>query len=665
MSVNKIISQGLKYPLPIGFALIITIMIFTSFYAVLQMKARSEIIIESVTQQNINNELLSTMSHAILGRSLIAIEMLHTDDPFRNDELFEELNELATSFAVAREKYEGQNLAPKLQKLLDTQGHLIKINGPMLIDMYELLLDDNPERALSLFVNVNMPRQKINLNIIKEMSDNQSWLSQDALEYSKEKNNSVLETIWIIISASLLVSILLSFGILHRQRKSDNKLAYQANTDTLTELPNRVNFIQNIDKYIAQDPKSLFAIVFFDIDYFKSINDNYGHEIGDEILRRFSAKIKSFIKPVDVLSRFGGDEFVLLLRSTHTEKETKEFVRELSSKLDTFFYINNKEIFISASIGVSIYAQTCPNGQKHCCENAKSLLKHADIAMYSAKQSGRNCFRFFSKETSLKMEREHTISHSLHTILKNHNSNNELSVMYQPLININNEEFTECEALIRWTNSEGIAIPPNEFIPIAEKSNLIEKINLFVLNQACKQQVEWQKMGIKDVRININLSGNKLIFKRLLNELENLIERLNLKPELFGIELTERTLFEISDETINTLDNVRKRGMKISIDDFGTGYSSLTYLKKLPITTLKIDKEFIAGLPNDMDDYALVKTIINLGHSLGLDIVAEGVETIEQLQFLKDHSCNIAQGYYFHKPLKSDQIPQLKLKLVA
>jgi len=325
----------------------------------------------------------------------------------------------------------------------------------------------------------------------------------------------------------------------------------------------------------------------------------------------------------------------------------------LSKNLETSFFINGSEIFVSASIGASLYP--------HDGTDVKTLLKSADIAMYSAKESGRNCYQFFSRETSERMEKEHRISHALHTILKDNNRNKELRLMYQPLLNIDKGDMTECEALIRWTNAEGENIPADDFIALAEKSNLIEKINLFVIDEVCKRQNQWQQAGIKNMRININLSGNKTIFDKLLGQFKRNLEDFNLSPALFGIELTERTLYEISQETINELDIVRKQGMKISIDDFGTGYSSLSYLKKLPITTLKIDKEFIAGLPNDKDDYALVKTIIALGHALGLDVVAEGVETKEQLAFLKNHSCNIAQGYYFHRPLEHKQIPHLEL----
>ena len=473
-----------------------------------------------------------------------------------------------------------------------------------------------------------------------------------SLNKIKSDNSQILKSVIGFDLFSVFLSIFFTLYVLKRQKENDKEIARIANTDALTGLPNRERYIEILDEHIKREPDSICAIIFFDIDYFKTINDNYGHEVGDLILQQYAEKVGKSIKGIDVLSRFGSDEFVLLLRSSNTFKQISAFVHELSANLDTSFTIGSDQVFLTSSIGVAHYSKDATT--------ARALLKNADIAMYHSKQSGRNCYQFYSKETNNRIERNHTISHALHTILKDRNKNKELYLLYQPLMNINEGEIKECEALIRWKSADGSTIMPDEFIPLAEKSNLIEKVNIFVINEACLQQETWQKQGITDVRININLSGNKLIFKKLLKQFKRNLRSMNLSPSLFGIELTERTLNEISQETIYKLEKMRDQGIKIAIDDFGTDYSSLINLKNLPITTLKIDKGFIAGLPDNKDDYALVQTIINLGHSLNLDIVAEGVETFEQLKFLRENSCTIAQGYYFHRPLESKQIPRLK-----
>jgi len=652
MSLNNIISKVYNNILAIGFTLIVLTMIFSSLFSVFQMRERYQITINTVEQQNYNTELLSTMSHAVLKRTIILMEMIQSDDPFKNDELFMQLNELKTEFAVSKALFESQELVPRLQKLLNTQSELVKIHSPIVDNLYELIQQDR-SKALDVYRDVLLPRLQINLKLIQDMVHNQFGNAQDSLTQSKLERDDDYNIAVIINLISIVISIMLIMYIFRKQKISDNNLTSLATTDVLTSLPNRVNFIDNIEQTIKDKQFTTFALIFFDIDYFKSINDNYGHEIGDEVLKLFSTKINDSITEDDILSRFGGDEFVLLLRSINNEAQAIQFVSKLSKSLDTSFNIERNQIFISSSIGASLYSKNQAN-------NSKTLLKNADVAMYSAKESGRNCFKFYSKETNDRMEKEYALTHALHTILKNNNHNDELHIMYQPLLNINTETTSDCEALIRWTDTSGKQISPAEFIPLAEKSNLIEKINLFVINETCKQQQAWQLSGKESIRININLSGNKCIFTRLLNQLRSNISEMGLCPTLLGIELTERTLNEISQETIEELDSLRKQGIKISIDDFGTNYSSLMNLKKLPITTLKIDKGFIDGLPEDKDNRALVKTIITLGHALELDIVAEGVETMGQLEFLKEQGCNSIQGYFYQYPLGHNKIIELQ-----
>jgi len=652
MSIEKntsILSKGL---IPVGFSIIIIIMIASNIFAISKLNTHSNLMTETVSQRLYNNSLLRNMMQASFNRSIILAEMLKTDDPFVNDELFLKLNSEATTFSTNRAKFESQDIDEKMDQLLIDQDKLTRKVAPLQNKVYELIQLDQKDKALVLFNEQALTQQNKVHILINEMSEHQYQSAQNTFEQLKTANENVLVTIVLFNLVSVLLSILLTLFIVKRQKQNEKILAIAANTDTLTQLPNRSRFIQLVDEHINAHPESIFAVLFFDIDYFKTINDNYGHATGDKILTQFAEKITESTKEHDVLSRFGGDEFVLLLTSADTHEKIASFVDHLSTALDTSFSVNNNEIFITSSIGVAHYSKDATT--------ARALLKNADISMYAAKQSGRNCYQYYSKATNRKIERDHALSHTLHTILKDDNKNKELYLLYQPLINLSEDAIKDCEALIRWKNEKGELIMPDEFIPLAEKSNLIEKINLFVLNEACKQQSEWQQAGITDVRININLSGNKLIFNKLLKQFRRNLRSLNLSPLLFGIELTERTLNEISQDTIYELEDMRELGMKIAIDDFGTDYSSLITLKNLPITTLKIDKGFISGLPDNKNDFALVKTIINLGHSLNLDIIAEGVETFEQLQFLKDHACNIAQGYYFYRPLEGAQITELK-----
>ncbi len=656
MSFSKLLKKSYTYILPMGFIVIISIMILTNLLAVSLMNNSSNTMVSIVKEKIYSNNLLRTMTQASFSRSMILAEMLQTDDPFRNDDLYLDLNSLATTFVTHRAKFESLDHDEKLQNLLNKQDDLSRVLGPIQHKVYELIQLDKREEATLLFRDESLMKQNEVHEMINNMSEYQFLTAQETYQDLENNNNNVLSKILIFNLFSVLISIFLTIFIIRKQKHSDKKLAHLATTDILTKLPNRASFKDNIDAQIKQKPHSTFAIIFFDIDHFKSINDNYGHEVGDKILKKYAHHLNSTISEIDVLSRFGGDEFVLLLRNIKSKEDAETFIKNLSERLDRSCVIDNNEIFITSSIGISIYSN---DGS-----SARTLLKNADIAMYTAKEAGRNCYRFFSIETQKKMEREHEISHSLHVALKNNNKSNELSLKYQPLLSIAESEINECEALLRWDTEDGIDvsdISTDEFIAIAEKSNLIEKINLLVIDEACKQQSEWQKAGITKTRININLSGNKVIFGNLLDRFNEKITQLGLSPSLFGIELTERTILDVSEETIESLKLCRKSGMKISIDDFGTGYSSLSYLKKLPITTIKIDKSFIAGLTTDNDDCELVKTIITLGHSLKLDVVAEGVETQEQLNFLMKYKCDLAQGYLLHYPLNHKKLAALQI----
>ena len=639
--------------LPIGFAIIILLMISTAFLTATRINSTNKSVQSIQTKTNNISSLLTTMSTSVFNRSLILFKMLQTKDPFMVDDYIIELQEQAIDFIIAREAFVELDLSQSKRDLLLVQSNMSKHSIAAISQFSDYLIEDKHHEASLLMDERVLPLMRHIIKIIDDMQKDAQVTAKSEVLQSKKIARDAIKSILLINIFSILISFALMVFLIQKQRKSNSDLSYLANTDTLTDLSNRDNFIKHIDKSIQFESDKEFAVIFFDVDYFKSINDIYGHEVGDTVLKLFSTTIKKQISREDVLARFGGDEFVLFLKNNNGVDHVKSFVKCLSKQLDTSFIVDNNEIYVSASIGASFYPT---DG-----ENAKDLLKHADIAMYSAKQSGRNCYQFYTLENCEEKEHEHNLSHSLQSILKNDNHENQLSLVYQPLVNINDDEFDECEALIRWTDNDGNQVNTAEFIEIAEKSNLIQKVNMFVIEEACKQQDYWQRNGIPNVRIHINLSGNKRIFAELFTWFSTNLSKYNLSPTLFGIELTERTIYEASDKTNKELEHFRDLGMKISIDDFGTGYSSLSYLKNLPITSVKIDQSFIKGVPDEKVDIALVKAIITLAHSLELDVVAEGVETKEQLAFLKDYKCNIAQGYFLHRPLSSEAISKLKL----
>ncbi len=651
-----ILEKFQKYALPCGFVIILILMIGTMLLTAERVDKTSKTIISNQIESNNIYNLLDRMSDANLERSHIIFKLSHSTNKQLTEYYISWLYDESIKFNNARKKYVSSNLSPSEIKLLSTQAVLTIENIRSINEVIDFLEDGHYKDAAYLINTTVLPHNKSILTIIDKLYDVARTNVNTKIEETKSISGYTYKSIITISAISIVLSFLLMYYLMRKQKRNEQTLSILASTDSLTELPNRNSFVKKINDeiLIAEEQNTEFSVVFLDIDYFKSINDMYGHEVGDEIINRFCQTIKDNITQVDVLSRFGGDEFVLLLKNKN-HFQVRNILSKLSNALDTSYFIGANEIFVSASIGACSYPI---DGQDH-----KELLKNADIAMYASKEAGRNCFQFYSISNSEKKDEENKISLALQTILKNNNKDKELSLVYQPLVNISDDQFYECEALIRWKDKDGNLQNTGKFIEIAEKSNLIEKVNMFVIEEVCKQQALWRKLGLPNVRVHINLSGNKRIFSNLFKYLSDNLKEYKLAPSLFGIELTERTIYEVSEKTTGDLEYFRSLGMKISIDDFGTGYSSLSYFKNLPITSVKIDRAFIIGVPNEKIDVALVKAIITLAHSLDFDVVAEGVETKEQFDFLKQYKCNIAQGYLLHHPMNPEDV--FKLKLVA
>ena len=434
--------------------------------------------------------------------------------------------------------------------------------------------------------------------------------------------------------------------------KQKNKLHYQANYDSLTGLPNRALFHDrlnhNIEKSIRDQSK--FALLFLDLDMFKQINDSFGHEFGDMVLKEVGNRIKKILRKGDTLARLGGDEFTII--TEHLSKA--ENIRVLAEKiLDLFkepIIINQHNLYISTSIGISLF----PDDSK----SAKNLLKYADSAMYKAKDEGRNNYKFYSKELTELVFQRIVLENSLRIAIQNE----ELVIYYQPQIDAKTEKLTGMEALVRWQHPTLGLISPAKFIPIAEETRLIVDIDRWMMKKAMHQFGQWYKNGLNPGTLALNLSMKQLKSDDFLQVVTEDMNTCNFKAEWLEFEVTESKVMEKPKEMILKLNKLNSMGIKIAIDDFGTGYSSLSYLKKLPINTLKIDQSFISGVPQDNEDVAIVKAIIAIAKSLNLDLVGEGVETLEQKEFLLTNGCQNIQGYFYSKPIPSYEVKNLFLK---
>lgn len=429
-------------------------------------------------------------------------------------------------------------------------------------------------------------------------------------------------------------------------------LDFQAHHDALTGLSNRVLFNDRLRQSIkkAKRNNTNIALFFIDLDYFKEINDSLGHHIGDQLLIIAAQRFQDCIRKEDSLSRLGGDEFTIILENLTDDQDTSLLAEKIITSITEPFNIEENTLYISCSIGISFF----PNDG----DSVENLLKYADAAMYKAKELGRNDFKFYSEEMTEKARNRVTMVTNLREAL----DNAEFSVYYQPQINGRNGELIGMEALIRWNHPTLGLVSPAKFIPLAEKTGLIILIDRWVMQTAIKQIAQWYKDGLNPGVLALNLSIKQLQQKDYLPALESICTESNFNYKWLEFEVTENQIMTNPKEAIATLEQISDKGIKIAIDDFGTGYSSLAYLKHLPIDKLKIDKCFVDGLHLKPEDAGIAQAIIALAKSLKLSVIAEGVETIEQRDFLVENGCDNIQGYFYGKPMIADEFERIFLK---
>jgi len=424
------------------------------------------------------------------------------------------------------------------------------------------------------------------------------------------------------------------------------KLRYQAHHDMLTDLPNRTLFKERLERSIieATRHRNNFALFFIDLDQFKKINDSLGHHVGDEVLIEAAKRLKNSLREEDTLSRLGGDEFTVILKDIKVPKNAATVAQKILNRMKEPIHIGTHILHISASIGIALYPDDATN--------MDDLIKYADAAMYKAKDEGRNNFQFYSEEMTKEALSKVMLENSLRTAIKEE----EFVVYYQPQYDASTETITGMEALVRWIHPHMGIIPPFEFIPLAEENGLIIDIDRIVMKKAMQQFSRWYEQGLNPGILALNLSMRQLSDNHFITYLLQTMKDYNFQSSWLELEVTEGQMMSNPEQSIRKLKRLSEMGIEIAIDDFGTGYSSLSYLKKLPLNKLKIDQSFVRDIPDDEEDVAITKAIIALGKSLNLRLIAEGVETKEQKDFLLENNCHFIQGYYYSKPVPAEEI---------
>lgn len=583
------------------------------------------------------DELITQYSHYIPEKELVRIYFFNFQ---KKTEIELALRESEERYrAVVRQISEGIVLIdPITKKVLEANK------------AYCSLLGYKSEEILNLHIyDLVAIDQEVVDSIISRIIKERLNLVQESIHCRKDKTLVHVEVSMSMIFYSAKKVICYAVRDITERKSSEEMLRYQACHDLLTNLGNRNLFNQNLNQAInnSESHNSHFAILFLDLDRFKNVNDTLGHDVGDQLLQEVSKVLQSCLRSGDFVARWGGDEFTILLSQIGNIQDASRIAQRIINRLKSPFHICDHKLYANISIGISVYPQ---DGK-----TPETLLKNADIALYRSKEQGGSNYNYYKPLVYDQREELLKLESYLHNALQNE----EFAIYYQPQIDLTTNQIIGMEALIRWENKDLGNIPPDKFIPLAEETGLILEIGEWVLNSACLQNKKWQDMGLNPIKVAVNLSARQFQQYNLTQMVSRVLKKTQLQPEYLELEVTETSIIQNCDFSRKIFNELKALGVSLSMDDFGTGYSSLGYLKRFPFDKIKIDQTFVRDLKNDPQDLAVIAAVITLGNGFNLRIIAEGVETEEQLNLLLSLDCRQMQGYYFSKPLRVEDATKL------
>jgi diguanylate cyclase (GGDEF)-like protein len=529
--------------------------------------------------------------------------------------------------------------------VVNNEGKVVNYNQKLatLWSIPQIIIDTNNADALLHYLQAQVEDEQAFSVWLDALHKTDKMVNLDVINLKSGKTFDCYSQPQIVDDA--IVGRVLNFRDITDRLQLEKELQYQAQHDALTGLPNRILLMDQLRETIneAEKTNSLFALMFLDLDRFKLINDSLSHTAGDELLSLTATRLQAIMQKDDMLARLGGDEFVLILKNLKTIEDAKNKANEFVKAFQTPFSISGRNVMVTASIGVSIYPQ---NGK-----TTEELISNADAAMYKVKETGANNFQLYTAEMNDKSLEKFDDEMQLRQAI----SRNELYLCYQPQYQLQQEKLIAVEALVRWNHPQKGVLLPIDFIPLAEETGLIVPIGEWIIRTACQQNKKWQELGYPPIRVAVNLTLQQIKQQNIVSMVKSILEETKLSPEFLELELTENIVVS-STEVMHTAAAFKELGIAISIDDFGTGYSSLSFLKKLPLDRLKIDASFIKNIKTEQDDEVIIRAIISVAKNLNLEVLAEGVETQNQINFLRKQKCDEIQGFYYSEPLTVDEL---------
>lgn len=650
MSKSKII-------ILLGFGAILLLVTLLIIVGITNLSKSKSHLNRVVNSNNLKIHLINKMHKSARERTINLQQMLIVEDEEKIDKFANKLSHFGGEFVDARTKFLNLDLSSKEKEMLEQQAIFSRQVGPIQNWVADLIGFGEIKNAKKLMIEKAEPLQNEVFKVLSKLQEIQVDETKKSIKESNDNYSKMVSIMWI----GTLIVILLSISIVYftlklisknekQQARYQKDIEYQAFYDHLTDLPNRRLLNDRMQHAIKHSERNgqLMAVLFIDCDRFKIINDSLGHVVGDSLLKSIATRLKGEVRSSDTVCRVSGDEFAIILEEVEDITDVDHVTQKILDSIAEPHYLEGHKVFTTVSIGITVY----PVDKK----NVADLMASADIAMYHAKQNGGNQYEYFNTDMNVNSKQRLTLEQDLHEALDNH----ELEIYYQPLNAVDAErKIVSMEALLRWHHPKQSMIAPTDFIGIAEDTGLIVPIGEWVLMSACKQIKKWEQQGLGKIGINVNLSPRQFVDSNLVSVVENVLNVTGIEPAQLDLEITESTAMFAIDKSIEILHKLKDLGVLISIDDFGTGYSSLSYLQKMPIDNLKIDRSFIKNIHNSENDKAFVKTIVTMAHTLGMKVIAEGVELEEQFVFLMDMHCEIAQGYLFSKPLPADDIESL------